>query len=231
MANIAGGGTGSYKNPIPPAPSFTPRLSTPEPVGVPRWESPLDTSSYLQFDAGTYEDKPQATGLYKLGLGLAKAQDFLDAYKPIPEYQPGSVAQAGYTPSSTKTSGLGPNAYGWSGITGKGNRGASPFGFQTQMWQALSAANAAMKAAGLGAFGVTDGYRSYNQQVATKKKKGSLAATPGRSVHGLGLAADLRLTNKQLAWLKKNGSRYGLVNLPSESWHWQLNPTLWNGWR
>ncbi|WP_220085236.1 M15 family metallopeptidase, partial [Burkholderia multivorans] len=38
---------------------------------------------------------------------------------------------------------------------------------------------------------ITDGYRDYDEQVATKKKKGNLAATPGTSKHGWGLALDL----------------------------------------
>jgi len=97
------------------------------------------------------------------------------------------------------------------------------------MWNALNRANAALSSAGLGKFGITDGWRSYESQVALKKKKPKLAATAGRSVHGLGLAADLRLTNAQYQWLLKNGASYGLVNLPSESWHWQLAPSQWKG--
>jgi hypothetical protein len=40
--------------------------------------------------------------------------------------------------------------------------------------------------------------------------------------------ADLGLTDKQFKWLKANGAKYGLINLPSESWHWQLSPKLLN---
>ena len=87
----------------------------------------------------------------------------------------------------------------------------------------LGAANAAMKASGLGTFTITDGWRSYAAQVEAKRKKGRLAATPGRSVHGIGMAADLGLTRRQFEWLKENGARFGLQNLPSESWHWQFS--------
>ena len=123
--------------------------------------------------------------------------------------------------------GFGADAYG----VGKGQKtglahqkGSAPYGLQSPFWNALQRANADMKKAGLGTFGITDGWRSYAAQVAVKKKKGSLAATPGRSVHGLGFAADLRLSKKQLRWLEQNGHRYGIARLPSESWHWQYTP-------
>lgn len=123
--------------------------------------------------------------------------------------------------------GFGRSAYGVTGKTGlDSQRGSAKYGLQPQMWSRLSQANAAMKAAGLGTFGITDGWRSYAAQVDVKRRKPTLAATPGTSVHGLGLAADLDMTAAQTAWLKKNGSRFGLVNLPSEAWHWQLDPRL-----
>lgn len=123
-----------------------------------------------------------------------------------------------------------PEAYGYTGRTGiAGTRGTAKYGFQTQMWDALSRANQDMAKAGLGTFGVTDGWRSYEAQVSTKKSKGALAATPGNSVHGLGLAADLDLNSRQQAWLEANGAKYGLGRLPSESWHWQLLPSQFKG--
>jgi zinc D-Ala-D-Ala carboxypeptidase len=129
----------------------------------------------------------------------------------------------GTTPGKSSGGGYGPERYGVNGTTGLSNqRGSAKYGLQPQFWSALGQANAAMRAAGLGTFGITDGFRSYSAQVATKKAKGSLAATPGHSVHGIGLAADLSLTSRQLRWLKANGGKYGLINLPSESWHWQM---------
>ena len=127
--------------------------------------------------------------------------------------------------ASGYSGGWGPSAYGVTGRTGLANqKGAAPYGLQSPFWNALQRANADMKAAGLGSFGITDGWRSYAAQVAVKKKKGNLAATPGRSVHGLGYAADLRLSRAQQKWLEKNGHRYGIARLPSESWHWQYTP-------
>jgi hypothetical protein len=134
------------------------------------------------------------------------------------------------TGSKVRGTSLGLSAYGWRGRTGNpAMKSSNPYGLNTQMWGALQAANAAMQAAGLGAFGITDGFRSYNAQVDVKKRKGNLAATPGRSVHGIGLAADLDLSGRQRAWLEANGARYGISRIPSESWHYQLLPGVFNG--
>jgi len=88
---------------------------------------------------------------------------------------------------------------------------------------------------------VTDAYRSYAEQVATKRAKGYLAATPGYSNHGWGLAFDLGggindYGSVQYAWMKSNGHRFGFFHptwaepsspdyAKSEPWHWQYVPT------
>ena len=73
---------------------------------------------------------------------------------------------------------------------------------------------------------VTDSYRTYDQQVALAKKKGlysngGLAAKPGTSKHGLGLAVDLNASAKATAWLKKHATEYGFHTIPREPWHWE----------
>jgi len=66
---------------------------------------------------------------------------------------------------------------------------------------------------------------------------GALAATPGRSNHGFGLAVDfgygggLKLTpsTKEYKWLVVNAAKYGFKRLPYspkhpeswEAWHWE----------
>lgn len=83
--------------------------------------------------------------------------------------------------------------------------------------------------------GLTDSYRSYASQVVTKANKGYLAATPGRSNHGWGLALDLRGKVAQWGtaernWLVQNGSKYGWIspswaqrgNGKEEPWHWEF---------
>ena len=74
--------------------------------------------------------------------------------------------------------------------------------------------------------GVTDSYRSYDQQVDLARRKGlysqgGLAATPGTSNHGWGLALDLDLDAKAQQWMRVNGKQYGFVeDVPREPWHW-----------
>jgi hypothetical protein len=90
--------------------------------------------------------------------------------------------------------------------------------------------------------GITDSYRTFNEQVILKQRKPGLAATPGRSNHGWGLAFDFKGingTSKQDAytWLKNNAPKYGWANFVGgygpdtrgaggtqlEPWHWQIN--------
>ena len=74
--------------------------------------------------------------------------------------------------------------------------------------------------------GVTDSYRSYDQQVDLAKRKGlysegGLAATPGTSNHGWGRSLDLDLDPKALTWMRNNAERFGFVeDVPREPWHW-----------
>ncbi|MFT7597575.1 MAG: D-alanyl-D-alanine carboxypeptidase [Acidimicrobiales bacterium] len=78
--------------------------------------------------------------------------------------------------------------------------------------------------------GITDSYRPLGVQERLAKEKGlysqgGLAATPGTSNHGWGLATDLDLDADALAWMRENGQRYGFVeDVPRESWHWTYRP-------
>lgn len=83
--------------------------------------------------------------------------------------------------------------------------------------------------------GVTDSYRSYAAQVAVKRKKPNLAAKPGTSNHGWGLAFDLSDGGKPLTlsspayrFLKANGPKFGIYGPLAkrngsifEIWHWE----------
>ena len=79
------------------------------------------------------------------------------------------------------------------------------------------------------------GFRSYEEQVALYNSNcsgGSCSpptATPGNSNHEKGLAIDfttdgstIRSGSAGFNWLVANASKYGLINLPSESWHWSV---------
>lgn len=135
--------------------------------------------------------------------------------------------------------GWGPSAYGYHGTTGlDSNRGGGKYGLQSNFWSALSSAFGDMQRAGVGRPGVTDGFRPLGHpgdgagnnpytQYGVRARKPGISATPGSSVHGLGLAADLNLTGAQQRWLERNGAKYGLGRLPSEAWHWQLLPSAY----
>ena len=80
--------------------------------------------------------------------------------------------------------------------------------------------------------GINDTYRTYADQVRMKAAKGNLAATPGTSNHGYGLAADLNYFDKGYKWLWANAGKFGFKplkgwglspNTPNkaEAWHWE----------
>jgi hypothetical protein len=78
---------------------------------------------------------------------------------------------------------------------------------------------------------VTDSYRSYDQQVELADRKGlyadgGLAAVPGTSNHGWGVAVDFNVNSPAaLEWLKTNGHTYGFVEaVTREPWHWEFRP-------
>ena len=95
-----------------------------------------------------------------------------------------------------------------------------------------------MTAAALSARGsrlcVNDSYRSYSAQVSMFRRKPRLAAVPGTSRHGLGIAVDIgcggeRFGSSTYRWLKANAGRFGWVHpawaepggsMP-EPWHWE----------
>jgi hypothetical protein len=75
----------------------------------------------------------------------------------------------------------------------------------------------------------TDSYRSIEEQEDLKRRKPSLSATPGKSVHGWGFAVDLSIDlpprafgQSVLDWLKANGPQLGwfLGRPKDEPWHW-----------
>lgn len=78
--------------------------------------------------------------------------------------------------------------------------------------------------------GITDSYRPYAEQVDLAKRKGlysqgGLAAKPGTSEHGWGMATDLDLNSSALAWMRQHGEKYGYVNnVARENWHWAYKP-------
>ncbi len=101
-----------------------------------------------------------------------------------------------------------------------------------------AAAYRAMSAAYAAAFGgpicITDSYRTYAAQVKLYGEKPALAAVPGTSNHGWGLAVDLcggiqNFGTPQYAWMVANAGRFGFLhptwadpgNGREEPWHWE----------
>lgn len=75
-----------------------------------------------------------------------------------------------------------------------------------------------------------DSYRSLGDQYSVKATRGYLAAAPGTSMHGWGLAVDLcssALAGASGDWIRANAATYGWVNPPwaksskYEPWHWE----------
>ena len=105
-----------------------------------------------------------------------------------------------------------------------------------------AAAYRAMSSAFAGAFGtpicITDSYRTYSSQVRLYGQKPALAAVPGTSNHGWGLAVDLcggieRFGTPEYLWMKANAGRFGFLhpdwaepgNGREEPWHWEYAGT------
>ena len=82
---------------------------------------------------------------------------------------------------------------------------------------------------------VTDSYRSYFEQVDVARRKPDLAARPGTSKHGWGLAVDLcggvqSAGSPTHDWLRSNAGRFRFFHPswargnggPFEPWHWEF---------
>jgi len=104
---------------------------------------------------------------------------------------------------------------------GIGNHKATP-----PAARAFKAMRAAAAREGIN-IGLTSSYRDYATQVRLKREKGRMAATPGRSNHGWGLAFDipgLRQGNAAYRWMQANAPRFGIYGplaRPFEIWHWE----------
>ena len=105
--------------------------------------------------------------------------------------------------------------------------------------QALEALNRAYRAATGHSLGVTSSYRSAAEQAVLHAEKGDLAAAPGTSNHGWGLAVDLagagrlgQFDTPLYLWLTANAPAYGWHHPrymgpggsgPLEPWHWEYD--------
>lgn len=107
-------------------------------------------------------------------------------------------------------------------------------GTRHQLWRPAATSFDALRAAAARdgvTIGITDSYRTYASQVDLAERKGlysqgGLAAAPGTSRHGWGMAVDLGLDSKAQAWMRTHAGDYGFVeDTPREPWHWGYHPT------
>jgi len=80
---------------------------------------------------------------------------------------------------------------------------------------------------------IAEGYRSYANQVRIRALRGYMAASPGTSMHGWGLAIDFCSgddSGAPKAWLDANAAAFNFVNpewakyRKYEPWHWEYKP-------
>ena len=102
---------------------------------------------------------------------------------------------------------------------------------------ALEDLNAAYRADHGTDLAVVSAYRSLGEQAAVRLTRGALAAAPGRSNHGWGIAVDLGgfggvgdFTDPDYLWMQENAARFGWHHPrimepggggPQEPWHWE----------
>ena len=72
---------------------------------------------------------------------------------------------------------------------------------------------------------LTDSYRELDVQRRLAEQKGlysqgGLAAVPGTSPHGWGIAVDVG-EGEQRTWLAQHADEYGFRTIPREPWHWE----------
>lgn len=102
-----------------------------------------------------------------------------------------------------------------------------------QLWAPAARSFEALRAAAAAdgvTMGITDSYRTYESQVDLAARKGlyaqgGLAAVPGTSRHGWGMALDLQLDSAAQAWMVEHADEYGFTTIAREPWHWEYHPT------
>jgi hypothetical protein len=105
---------------------------------------------------------------------------------------------------------------------------------RTDAARAFDALSRARQAASGSLLCVTDSYRDFAGQVDVFRRKPQLAATPGRSQHGWGLAVDLgcgvqSFGSEPHRWMQQNAAAFGFHHprwaqqdgSRPEAWHWE----------
>jgi len=206
--------------------------------GVPARVSEIEQ----RFAALDRANAPSETSGQRLGFGMALEKERANGAQtntPLSGYNIGVTPNRSLTPAIQK----GPGAYGPlsppSELLQYGN-GTVPSSALApvadtghRLWapaaNGLSAMIQDAEAEGI-VIGITDSYRPIEVQERLAKEKGlyhqgGLAAVPGTSNHGWGVATDLDLDEPAIEWMRTNAWQYGFVeDVPREPWHWTYRP-------
>lgn len=152
----------------------------------------------------------------------AAATAAVPSVAPGPDLSPSSVRRINGDPLPAALAGYQNGRLPEAALTPVGDTGHRLFAPAAEQLERLLAA---ARADGV-TIGITDSYRTYDTQVDLVRRKGlysqgGLAATPGTSDHGWGMAVDLRLDDRAQAWMRANGAAFGFAeDTPREPWHW-----------
>lgn len=191
----------------------------------------LDAIKQLEADEIAVEEAKKAARLALLEKKKKEAKEEEEAMKqvtnpstPVPKaagcdgyvyYENGTF----YKPSNSSLNGK------------SGSKGSAKYGYNKYFYSMLSKMVDDAKAAGYtikpstSQYGAWRPYENqlyfYNCYITKSCNNGNLAAKPGRSMHGWGIASDLDYgSNSAITWAHKNASKYGLkFTVSSENWH------------
>ena len=208
--------------------------------GMPPWNAAQTVEGSPSSDGAIYRD------MYQQATGIVTALTTTTAGTT------GTVAPAAATDPGCGSSGVAPVAAtnsGGSAAWGGYENGRIPASalcpvptapsllLECHAAAAFDQLNTAFRAVFGQDIGITDGYRSYEEQVACRAEKGSLCADPGTSNHGWAKAVDIGAccgvntgSGAAFDWLTANAARFGWVHpawaqpdgAKPEPWHWEF---------
>jgi hypothetical protein len=208
--------------------------------GMPPWNAAQTVQGSPSSDGGIYRD------MYQQAIGI------VTELTTTPAGTTGTVVPAAATDRGCGSSGVAPvaatNGTGGSAAWGGYENGRIPASalcpvpsapallLECHAAAAFDQLNTAFRAMFGQDIGITDGYRSYQEQVACRTEKGNLCADPGTSNHGWAKAVDIggccdvnAGSGAAFDWLTANAARFGWVHpgwaqpdgSKPEPWHWE----------
>lgn len=178
------------------------------------------------------------TGYALLGEGPSLIPTVLDLPEVDDQAQALAATTDHYTLSQLLPNCLPPAVYqGENGKLGTDQLCTLPWGTNITMRADAALALAELNEQFKATFGrdicMYQGYRTLDEQYAARSSRGYLAASPGTSMHGMGLAFDLCRgddSGDPKRWFDANAGAYGFENpgwaqtRKFEPWHWEYKP-------